>query len=83
MDKCLHLLASQFKLVSCRMHLKLMFEVTAFSSVALVHSKNAEWTIMSAQWITAVYHVWEMDAIVTVTQTAQTMKMRLNAVSEI
>ena len=33
-----------------------MSEATA-SSVALVHLKNAEWTIMSAQWITAAYHV--------------------------
>ena len=37
---------------------------------------------MSALWITAVYHVWEMDVIVTVTQTVQTMNMRSNAVSE-
>ena len=36
---------------------------------------------MSAQWITAVYHVWETDVIVTVNQTVQTMKMRPNAVS--
>ena len=36
---------------------------------------------MSVQWITAVYHVWKMDVIVTVIQTVQTMKMRLNAVS--
>ena len=48
---------------------------------AIFHLKNAEWTIMSAQWITAVYHVWEMDVIVMVIQTVQTMKMRPNAVS--
>ena len=36
---------------------------------------------MSALWIAAVYHALEMDVIVTVTQTVQTMKMRPNAVS--
>ena len=37
---------------------------------------------MSVLWIAAVYHAWEMDVIVMGTQTAQTMKMRPNAVSE-
>ena len=58
-----------------------MPEFTA-SGIPLSYLKNAEWTITSAQWITAVYHVWETDVIVMVNQTVQTMKMRPNAVSE-
>ena len=38
---------------------------------------------MSAQWSTAVYHVWEVNVTVMVTQTVQTMKMRPTVVSKI
>ena len=38
---------------------------------------------MSAQWITAVYHVWEVNVAVMVTQTVQTMKTRPTVVSKI
>ena len=38
---------------------------------------------MSALWTTAVYHVWEVNVAVMVTQTVQTMKMRRTVVSKI
>ena len=38
---------------------------------------------MSALWTTAVYHVWEVNVAVMVTQTVQTMKERPTVVSKI